>query len=265
MAFTKTDLPRISKPTSPALIALLIQIASLLVLLLCLTVAWQSFQFKLTLIQVLVAQAVLTLLLTRWFGLAWWWCVIQPLFPFAVVATLSLTLPPWLYLTLFLIFLVVYWSAFQTQVPYYPSTESAWLALAPCLPKDKPFILVDIGSGLGGLILHLGKKYPESAFTGVEIAPLPWLISYLRGKGNGGNVRFLRSNYENLHFADFDVVFAYLSPAAMPGLWRKAKNEMRSGTMLVSYEFPIIGVEEHLSIYPENDANFGRKLYIWYL
>jgi hypothetical protein len=34
-------------------------------------------------------------------------------------------------------------------------------------------------------------------------------------------------------------VFAYLSPAAMPALWRKAQREMRPGSLLVSYEFEI--------------------------
>jgi SAM-dependent methyltransferase len=265
LALIKTNWPRLPKPTAPAIVALLIQCASLLFLILCLSIAWQTFQYKFSLPVVLVSQAVLTVLLTRWFGLAWWWCVIQPLFPFAVVAMLTIPLPPWLYLALFLILLVIYWSAYQTQVPYYPSTENAWQALEKYLPKDRLFSLVDIGSGLGGLILYLSKKYPDSALTGVEIAPLPWLVSYLRKTAATGNVRFLRSNYETLNFADFDVVFAYLSPAAMPALWIKAKSEMRPGTMLVSYEFPIIGVEEHLSIYPENASSKARKLYIWYL
>lgn len=265
MALIKKNWPRISKSASPAVVALLIQCVSLFVLLLFLTFAWQTFQFKLNLIQVLVSQAVLTLLLTRRFGLAWWWCVIQPLFPFAVVSMLALPVPPWLYLALFLILLVIYWSAYQTQVPYFPSTENAWQALEQVLPQDRPFTMVDIGSGLGGLVLYLSKKYPQSRFTGVEIAPLPWLVSYLRPKTGAGNVQFLRSNYETLNFADFDVVFAYLSPAAMSALWIKAKTEMRPGSLLVSYEFPIIGVEEHLSIYPENASSQARKLYIWYL
>ena len=256
---------RISKPAAPAVVALLIQFASLFVLILGLAIVWQTSQVRLSLIQVLVFQAVFTLFLTRWFGLAWWWCVIQPLFPFAVVSMLALPLPNWLYLVLFLIFLVIYWSAYQTQVPYYPSTQRCWRALEQYLPQSKSFSLVDIGSGLGGLILYLAKKYPQSSFTGVEIAPLPWLLSYLRARRGGGNLRFLRSNYEKLNFADFDVVFAYLSPAAMPALWIKAKQEMRPGTMLVSYEFPVMGVTENLSIYPENTAVNGPKLYIWYL
>jgi hypothetical protein len=100
---------------------------------------------------------------------------------------------------------------------------------------------------------------------------LPWLVSYLRNlvhsarETGAANTRFSRANYETMNFSDFDVVFAYLSPAAMPALWIKASNEMRPGTMLISYEFPIVGVPEHQAVFPENNQNNGRKLYIWYL
>ena len=54
---------------------------------------------------------------------------------------------------------------------------------------------------------------------------------------------FLRGDYESLDFADYDAVFAYLSPAAMTALWRKARREMRPGTRLVSNTFAVPGVE----------------------
>ena len=264
MAFPKIKWLR--TPTSPAVVALLIQLAALCILTLCLSLAWQTFQFKLSLIQVLVSQAILTLMMTRWRNLAWWWCIIQPLFPFAVVSMLMLPVPPWLYLALFLFFLVFYWSTYRTQVPYFPSNKKVWRALEALLPPNKSVSLVDIGSGMGGLIMYMGKKYPESKYTGVEIAPLPWLWSYVRNAGRKtGNTKFLRANYETLDFADFDVVFAYLSPAAMNALWIKAKSEMRPGTMLISYEFPIVGVDEQLSVFPDDNQKNGRQLYVWYL
>jgi len=264
LAFTKTKWLR--TPTSPAVIALLIQLAALCVLTLCLSIAWRAFQFKLGLVQVLVSQAVLTLMMTRWRNLAWWWCVIQPLFPFAVALMLMVPVPSWLYLALFLFFLAFYWSTYRTQVPYFPSNLKVWRALEKILPQDKPVSLVDIGSGMGGLIMHMGRKYPESKFTGVEIAPLPWLWSHFwNATRNNGNTEFLRANYETLDFANFDVVFAYLSPAAMNALWIKAKKEMRPGTMLISYEFPVVGIVENLSIFPDNNRENSRKLYVWRL
>ncbi|MBW8899209.1 MAG: class I SAM-dependent methyltransferase, partial [Massilia sp.] len=58
-----------------------------------------------------------------------------------------------------------------------------------------------------------------------------------------------------------DAVFAYLSPAAMGALWRKAKSEMRPGSMLLSYEFAIADHPPGLSIVP---APGGPTLYVWF-
>ena len=252
---------------SPAVIALLIQLAVFGFLALILAIALHVFQFRLGLMPALCAQALLVLLCTHRARLAWWWCVIQPLFPFVLALSLLATwqIPSWLYLAAFLVLLTLYWSTYRTQVPYYPSNRQAWLALEKLLPDDRTIHLVDIGSGLGGLILHLAQKYPQSRFTGIEIAPLPWLISRLRLGPATRNAQFLRNNYEQFNFAEFDVVFAYLSPAAMPALWAKAKSEMRAGSILVSYEFPIVGETEHLSIYPHDSLMNHQKLYVWYL
>ena len=252
---------------SPAVIALLIQLGVLGFLALALTIALHVVGLRLTLWQALLAQSLLVLVATRRAHLAWWWCVIQPLFPFVLVLALQAPwqMPSWLYLAAFLVLLALYWSTYRTQVPYYPSNRQVWVALEGLLPKDRPIHLVDVGSGLGGLVLHMANNMPQSRFTGIEIAPLPWLVSRLRLGATTGNAQFLRNNYEQFNFADFDVVFAYLSPAAMPALWTKAKSEMRPGSMLVSYEFPIVGETEHLSIYPDNSLMNHQKLYVWYL
>jgi len=260
-----TKFSRKFRPRSPAVVALLIQFASLSIITLFLVGLWQTAHVKLTLNQAILSQAVLTLFMTRWFNLAWWWCLIQPLFPFAIVLALWMSLPSYFYLALFLFLLVFYWSTYRTQVPYYPSTQNAWLVVEKLLPQDRAISFVDIGSGLGGLVIYLGNKRPESKFIGVEIAPMPWLFSYLRKGGKARNTQFLRSNYERMDFSEFDVIFAYLSPAAMSGLWKKAKEEMKAGSLLISYEFPIIGVVEDLSVYPENNTGNNRKMYVWYL
>lgn len=264
-----TSLLQKYKPSSPAVAALLIQLASLCFIAAFLSVLWRMFQFKISLNQVVIFQALLVLIFTRWLNLAWWWCVIQPLFPFVVVLMLFQPLPPYVYLLLFLFFLVFYWTTFQTQVPYYPSGRTTWLAVEKLLPEDRPVSFIDIGSGLGGLTLFLAKRHPKSTFSGAEIAPLPWLFSYCRLKLSPDlqmNAQFLRRNYETMDFSEFDIVFAYLSPAAMSALWVKARKEMRPGTILVSYEFPINEVEADLSVNPADDLDNnqnGRKLFVW--
>jgi SAM-dependent methyltransferase len=205
-------------------------------------------------------QGALAFMITYLRRLAPWWCAIQLLFPAALAATLALHLPPALFLFAFLLLLGLYWSTFRTQVPFYPSGPKVWNAVAALLPAQRPARLIDIGSGLGGLALNLARRRPDCSVSGIELAPLPWAISRLRAYCSGNRARFVRGDYENLDFADYDVVFAYLSPAAMAALWRKAHAQMRSGAMLLSYEFAIEGRAPDRAIHPTVG---GPVLYVW--
>jgi SAM-dependent methyltransferase len=136
-----------------------------------------------------------------------------------------------------------------------------WDAVERQLPRGRPLRVIDIGSGLGGLVLELARRRPESGISGIELAPLPWLASVLRARFARSRARFLRGDYEQLDFAAYDAVFAYLSPAAMSALWRKAAAEMRPGAMLMSYEFGIVEKAPDLCIAPQGG---GPSLYIWH-
>ena len=203
--------------------------------------------------------------LAFWRGLAVWWLAIELVFPLALMDALTqsaaLQIHPFVFLAAFRFLLALYWSTFRTQVPYYPSGRRVWDEVAKRLPQNRPLCAIDIGSGLGGLVLELAARRPESRLVGIELAPLPWLISVVRAKLSGSGAQFVRGDYEQLDFANYDAVFAYLSPAAMSALWRKASREMRPGAMLISYEFLITEKAPDLSIVP---TGRGPAVYVWH-
>ncbi|HEX5345074.1 MAG TPA: class I SAM-dependent methyltransferase [Duganella sp.] len=220
-----------------------------------------SFRYPVDYLTVAVVQGLLAALLTWKLALAGWWRAIQLLFPLAVLTALALQLPSWLFGAAFLLLLGWYWSTFRTQVPYYPSGPAVWDAVRQLLPTDRAPRVIDIGSGLGGLVLYLSRVRPDAAVEGIELAPLPFLYSWLRARLAGGRARFRLGDYEKLDFSRYDLVFAYLSPAAMPGLWRKAAAEMCRGAMLASYEFIVPERSPDRVIQVEEG---GVPLYIWY-
>jgi hypothetical protein len=223
---------------APALLALLLQLAALPLSFIGLFLLDRAGH-PLSLGVLCLLQGALAAMLSRWRRQAVWWLPIQLLFPVVLFGALMLHLPSWLFLLGFLLLLLVYWSTFRTQVPYYPSGKRVRDAVAKLLPQDRAPRLIDIGSGLGGLVLDLAARRPDAVALGIELAPLPWLISALRARSSGSRARFIRGDYDQLDFADFDVIYAYLSPAAMSALWRKARAEMRPGSLLLSYEFVI--------------------------
>lgn len=244
----------------PALHALLIQIFSLLFCGALAIILAIALKFNPPLYAIIVAAAGLAAAIAYWRGMDWWWWCIQFLFPLAVVALLVVNVPPHYFLIAFLFLLLLFWSTFRTQVPYYPSRSSLFPVVRDLLPADRPIQFIDIGSGLGGLVLQLAKARGDCRFTGVEIAPLPWCLSYLRARLGRARARFLLQNYRDMDLQPYDYVFAYLSPAAMPALWQKAKSEMRPGSMLLSYEFVIPDTEADLCI---NTGDNAPILYAW--
>lgn len=244
----------------PATLALVLQISALMMTL----SIWVSLAQNLPLLNNLyilgVLQGGLALFLAVLFRMDTWWRVIQFTFPIGLLVMQQLALPSWFYLAGFLFTLSLFWTTFRTQVPFYPSRPDVWRRLAHHLPKDRSIHLIDIGSGLGDLVMHLARENPHGRFDGIEIAPLPWLLSLCRKKLRRlDNAGFIRGNYEALDFAQFDVVFAYLSPAAMEALWQKASSGMKPGSQLMSYEFSIPGAEPDLILSLE-----GRPpIYVW--
>jgi len=248
---------------APAVRALLLQI---LAFPLMLATVWLLARagIRQSLLGVALVQGAWAAVLSWRAGLASWWRAIQFLFPPALLlarqAADALALPPVAFLAVFLFMLLLYWSTFRTQVPYYPSGRRVWEAVARQLPADRPLRIIDIGSGLGGLVLDLARRRPDCELSGIELAPLPWLASSLRATLSGSRARFLRGDYETLNFGNYDVVFAYLSPAAMGGLWRKAAREMRPGSVLLSYEFAIAEREPDRRVVTTDSR---KILYIW--
>ena len=208
---------------------------------------------------VALLQGIFAALLTRWRRLARWWLTIQLLFPLAILGANTLSVPPWVFLATFIVLLAVFWSTFRTQVPYWASGQRVWNAVADLLPA-RPVRVIDIGSGLGGFVLHLARRRPDSLISGIELAPLPWFGSWLRARSIASRARFIRGDYERLDFAQFDVVFCYLSPAAMPALYAKCLAEMKTGARLMSYEFVIAQRQPDLVIPITQN---GVSLYVW--
>ena len=240
----------------PSFIALILQLAAWLAVLLV-AGGGNSPPLALALLAGLLAAV-----LSHFAGLARWWLLIQLLFAPALVITLAADIPPLFFLFGFLLLLLVYWSTFRSQVPLYLSSRKVWMALETLLPADRPLRFIDIGSGLGGVLTHLARARPESHFHGVEVAPIPFALSWLRI--NLGGYRNCTVRWQSLwdcNLGGYDVVFAYLSPVPMAKLWEKAERELRPGSLFISNSFDVNDHPPHAT--REVDDLHHSKLHLW--
>lgn len=192
-----------------------------------------------------------------------WWLPLHAGFLPAVFGALHIDIAAWVYLAGFALLGGFFWTTFRTRVPLYLSDRKAWDAVAEKLPAGRPFRFIDLGSGLGGLLLDLEKRFPQGDFTGVELAPASWLVSRLRAAVSGSRVRFLRQDYAALDLSGYDAVFAFLSPAAMPALWQQVCAQMRPGScfMSLSFEAGDRAPDAVVTLAPHP----RHRLYVWWL
>lgn len=247
------------QPRNTAAMAFLLQLLALsAVVLIHFTSA--SFGITMPMWSHFILQAVIAVMLSRFCAMAPWWHYIHGLFPVLIGLMLVLALPTSFYLYGLMFIAAVFWTTFSTQVPYFPSSSSVHGLLKEIIPADRPAQVIDIGSGLGGLMMQLERDVEGAKFSGIEVAPLPWLFSVCKAKFMRSAARFHYGDYRNLNFAAYDVIYAYLSPVAMPGLWQKAVREMRTGSLLASYEFHVHGVPPTFTLQADDHA---PKLYVW--
>jgi hypothetical protein len=212
---------------------------------------WPETAFAISAVALLIAT------LTRQ---PWWWRIIHTLFtPLAWGVTLLAIDPGW-FLLLAILLLLVYRGALSGQVPLYLSNADTAAALIE-LTADRPQLrFLDLGAGIGSIVRPLAIARPEAGFTGIENAPATWLAGRLRTAGLK-NCTWIWGDIWKAKLADYDVVYAFLSPAPMPALWAKIVREMPPGSLFISNSFPVPGIEAN-TIVDLEDAR-GTQLYCY--
>lgn len=252
----------------PAALAVLVQCAALIAVLasslaICLTAAvYFDTDLIFPMLVLVLMQALTAAIFSYLAGMASWWRWIHLCFPLAIWGMSNWHVPNEFYLAGFIISLSLFWTTFRSQVPFFPSRPVVWQQVARLMPQDKPVRMIDIGSGLGDMSMYIAKVRLDSHIVGIEIAPLPWLLSFIRAWIGHSSAIFKLGDYRKLDFASYDVVFAYLSPAAMQALWEKASKEMRPGSLLISHEFEIPGVTPSLCVAGDKQS---PAIYVWQL
>ncbi len=263
MSFQQEPVPEFSaarKRLPPAILAFFLQLLALLLVWGCWQLAWIWSEHSLPGWSLFLLQGIFAALLSALWGMARWWRVIHLVFPLAIFFMLHWQLPNWFYLLAFLFSVSLFWATYRTQVPFYPSLPATWRHVKSLIEIDRSVRVLDIGSGFGGLVLYLARERPLAICSGIELAPLPWLISALLALVKKSSAKFKYGNYQAVKLSEYDVVFAYLSPVVMPEVWHKARQEMRPGSLLISYEFEIPGVPPKLRI---QDDPKGPGIFVW--
>lgn len=189
-----------------------------------------------------LAIGVIALLIARITKQPWWWQLIHTIFAPLAWGISELSIAPGWFLLAFILTLLVYRGAITGQIPLFLSNHETASCLIRFIPTQKGICVIDLGAGFGSILYPLAKVRPDANFTGVENAPATWLVGFLRTLGLA-NCHWRWGDFWHSNLVNYDVVYAFLSPAPMLALWEKASSEMRLGSLFISNSFPVPGIE----------------------
>ena len=172
----------------------------------------------------------------------WWWRVIHAVFAPLAWSISELSIDPGWFLGAFIAMLLIYRGAITAQVPLYFSNHETANALAALFKEKTDIRLVDLGAGIGSVLCPLSSALPKARLTGIENAPATWLAGRIRTIGLK-NCTWRWGDLWRTNLAEYDVVYAFLSPAPMPKLWEKVQREMPPGSLFISNSFAVPGIE----------------------
>lgn len=143
------------------------------------------------------------------------------------------------------------------NMPSAPATRQAIINDIQTIPGDyRSLKIYDCGSGWGGLCRRLSKAFPKADITGIEISPIPFLVSYL---WPFRKYRIIRTNLFHVDFSSADVLIFYLSPYHMKRLETVLREQNLAGKIIYSQGFPFQKWKESKTI--EVPYTLEKKLY----
>ncbi|MCX6779116.1 MAG: class I SAM-dependent methyltransferase [Candidatus Magasanikbacteria bacterium] len=141
----------------------------------------------------------------------------------------------------FLIILITYAYAGRQGAPWVPTKKTdveRFLKLANIKPGQKMY---DLGCGDGRLVCAAAQAGAKA--EGLELSLLPFFLAHFRRlfQKNKKNIKFSFKNLWTTNFSDADLVYLYLTPHIYPQLKQKLEKELRPGTKIIAYVWPIVG------------------------
>lgn len=125
-------------------------------------------------------------------------------------------------------------------VPTWKTDVRRFLALAEPAPGKR---FVDLGCGDGRLVFAAARAGAEA--TGYEISLLPYAIALVRRALLPADVRrrahIRYRDFWSADLRDADILYTFLMPEHKERLRKKFETELRPGTIVITYVWPLDG------------------------
>ena len=145
-----------------------------------------------------------------------------------------------------------------SSAPYLPTKKrdvERMMKLADIKPGERVY---DLGCGDGRLVFASAKAGAEA--IGVEVFILPYLYARIKCLWHKG-ARILFGDFYNYDLRGADVVFIFLMGKAYDKLAKKLESELKTGSRVIVYCWPIDAFRDKLAASDRSDKDLPIYLY----
>lgn len=144
-----------------------------------------------------------------------------------------------MHILLIIILLILLTSAYAgwkgaPWVPTWSKDINRIIKLADIKPGEK---FIDLGCGDGRLAQAAAKKGARA--VGYEISLLPFLAAKIRQILARESYKIYFKNFWEADLSEADIVYVFLMEKIYPRLENKLKKELRPGTKVITYVWPL--------------------------
>lgn len=125
-----------------------------------------------------------------------------------------------------------------SPVPTLPWTRTQILALMDEYMTDDVMSVYELGSGWGGMAKRIARRFPKLRVVGIELSPLPYIVSKFNMRRN---LTFKRANALNVDLSGADMLALYLTRDILAQFKPKFEAELKPGTIVIASGFEIEG------------------------
>lgn len=130
-------------------------------------------------------------------------------------------------------------ASLHTKLPYVPSHKNVVRKIIQLGILDNKKHVVDLGSGLGWLLVTLAKHHVETQFYGVELRKVFFWMSKIYTFGFRHRIHITHGDMFDYNLGEADAVVGFWIPSLMPELLVKFTNECKAGCVIISNMFPL--------------------------
>ena len=149
-----------------------------------------------------------------------------------------------LFLLSIIIFLLIIlswvWPPDSPWAPWWKTSKGTARAVCRLAGISSKDTVYELGCGDAGMLIVASREFGARG-VGIEIDPMRHIIAQLmvKLKGVSHKIKLIKCDFKHENLRPATIVFVYLVPNAIKRLLPKFKKELKRGTKIISFRYPI--------------------------